>query len=142
LTDVDGVLYGTTSEGGSEANCGGATTGCGVVFSVDPGAGAESVLYKFQNNGADGIAPSAGLIDLQGMLYGTTASGGGHGLGTVYAVNPGTGAESVLHSFRNNGLDGENPSGDLLRRGNKLYGNALGGGTQDWGAVFKINPGI
>jgi uncharacterized repeat protein (TIGR03803 family) len=140
LTEVSGMLYGTTLGGGSGGKCGGSSMGCGTVFLIDPGTGAETTLYKFQNNGADGVTPSTGLTNLQGALCGTTGFGGVYGLGTVYSINPGTGAETVLHSFENNGLDAEAPSGDLLPHGNKLYGNALGGGTQSWGAVFKIKP--
>jgi uncharacterized repeat protein (TIGR03803 family) len=141
LIDASGILYGTTFAGGSAGGCGGSSMGCGVVFSFDPNTGAEATLYKFQNNGADGITPSTGLTNLLGTLYGATTFGGAYGFGTVYSINPGTGAESVLHAFGDNGMDAENPSGALLHRGGKLYGNALGGGAQSWGAVFKINPG-
>ncbi len=48
--------------------------------------------------GADGLAPLAGLIDVNGILYGTTQGGGQYGGGTVFAITR-TGQERVLHSF-------------------------------------------
>ena len=40
----------------------------------------ESVLHSFNNDGADGVNPYAGLIfDAAGNLYGTTVEGGIHG---------------------------------------------------------------
>ncbi|MGB8965118.1 MAG: choice-of-anchor tandem repeat GloVer-containing protein [Candidatus Cybelea sp.] len=67
LIRVQGMLYGTTTEGGAY--------GGGTVFSLTTG-GTENVLHSF-GKGTDGSKPSAGLIDVQGMLYGTTRSGGG-----------------------------------------------------------------
>jgi len=88
LTDVSGTLYGTTVNGGGSSNC---AAGCGTVFSVTPGGG-EAVVYAFQG-GNDGANPDAGLIDVAGVLYGTTRGGGyvncyGAGCGTVFAITP------------------------------------------------------
>jgi hypothetical protein len=92
IMDANGVLYGTTSGGGT-----GCTKGCGTVFRLtSPGTGgsswSEAVLYSFRA-GTDGKAPFGGLImDVNGALYGTTASGGGTGCrggcGTVFRVVP------------------------------------------------------
>jgi uncharacterized repeat protein (TIGR03803 family) len=79
LINVGGTLYGTTETGG--------TFGDGTVFSITLG-GMETVLYSFGANGqADGSAPG-GLINVGGVLYGTTSSGGSGGSGTVFAVTP------------------------------------------------------
>jgi uncharacterized repeat protein (TIGR03803 family) len=43
------------------------------------------VLYRFAN-GPDGAHPSAGVIDVNGTLYGTTVSGGDNGSGTIYSI--------------------------------------------------------
>jgi uncharacterized repeat protein (TIGR03803 family) len=106
------------------------------------------VLYYFQG-GSDGANPGTGkLIDVNGMLYGSTATGGGTGCGgggcgTVYRVNPTTGSESVLHSFQG-GSDGENPAGVLLFLNGTLYGTtATGGGSGcgggGCGTIYSIN---
>jgi uncharacterized repeat protein (TIGR03803 family) len=140
---VNGTFYGTTEEGGPVGtNC---PRGCGTVFSIIPG-GTEKVLYSF-GNGTDGAFPTAGLIDVNGTLYGTTELGGsqtgvgcGGGCGTVFSITPG-GKETVLHSFRG-GTDGEFPEAGLIDVNGTLYGTTSGGaGQYGDGTVFSITPG-
>src|SRR5476651_1542565 len=69
LTHLDGVLYGTTSQGGS-ANA----SGDGSVFKITR-AGAEQVLFSFQGP-PDGQFPQAALVLVHVVFYGTTANGG------------------------------------------------------------------
>jgi uncharacterized repeat protein (TIGR03803 family) len=132
-----GTLYGTTGGGG--------TANAGVVYKLQPPAQAggewiETVLYSF-TGGADGADPDAApIIDSEGNLYGTTASGGAAGHGTVYKLSV-AGQETVLYSFAD-GADGGDPAGGVIRdsaTGN-LYGTALFGGASLAGVVFKINP--
>jgi uncharacterized repeat protein (TIGR03803 family) len=84
VLDVKGVLYGTTSQGGKRGN--------GTVFSITT-SGKESVLYRFAGTAkGDGANPQAGLIEVNGILYGTTAGGGVQclstrsGCGTVFSL--------------------------------------------------------
>jgi uncharacterized repeat protein (TIGR03803 family) len=141
LIDVKGTLYGTTTGGGS-AGCGG--SGCGTVFSIDPDTGAEKVLYSFcsQQNCADGANPDGGLIAVNAVLYGTTQVGGANGSGTVYALDPKTGAEKVIYSFcaLAHCTDGEYPSAGLVDVNGALYGTTEGGGSDDSGTVFVLDP--
>jgi uncharacterized repeat protein (TIGR03803 family) len=146
LIKVDGTLYGTTVAGG--AYCGNGHGGCGTVYSLDPNTGAETVLHSF-GNGADGQHPDAGLIAVNGILYGTTGGGGStdnctDGCGTVFSVDPSTSTEKVLYSFVA-GADGANPAADLIYENGMLYGATInGGGTAcngyGCGTVFSINP--
>ena len=48
------------------------------------------MLYSFcgQPDCTDGAYPSAGLIAVKGVLYGTTQSGGSLGDGTAFAIDP------------------------------------------------------
>lgn len=132
LLDVHGTLYGTTSQGGAQR---GAYT-YGTVFRVTTG-GVEKVLHSFDKR-TDGSFPGAGLIDLSGMLYGTTPSGGEHKLGTVFSITTG-GQEKVLHSFAT-GTDGNQPEAGLIKVNGTLYGTTSGGGTSNNGTVFSITP--
>jgi hypothetical protein len=54
-------------------------------------SGTETVLHSFVEGGTDGYTPVAGLIDVNGALYGTTyyggAYGGAEGYGTVFRVS-------------------------------------------------------
>ncbi|HTT84716.1 MAG TPA: choice-of-anchor tandem repeat GloVer-containing protein [Rhizomicrobium sp.] len=132
LIRVKDKLYGTTSEGGDHNS--------GTVFSLDLKTGAEKVLHEFQG-APDGEAPLAGLVDVNGTLYGTTVLGGvgssvcrKWGCGTVFSVDLTTGAESVVYSFCSlrDCADGSSPQAGLINVSGILYGTA--------GAVFSLNP--
>jgi len=53
--DGAGVLYGTTSRGGSGSGCGSVDTGCGTVFKLDPATKSFSTLHAFDDG--SGIFP-------------------------------------------------------------------------------------
>ncbi|HLY03539.1 MAG TPA: choice-of-anchor tandem repeat GloVer-containing protein [Candidatus Cybelea sp.] len=166
LLDVNGTLYGTTSNGGSSSRKRRYAIGCGTVFAI-ASSGKETVLHSFGRSGdgkyvcephqrkryalrhdhcwrreerrnrllviamkrlavgfliattlaasaghrpaysvlygfkgppEDGAFPVAGLVNVNGTLYGATALGGSSGLGgTVFAIAT-SGAETVLYS--------------------------------------------
>jgi len=139
LIEVNGMLYGTTSDGGS--GCKGSN--CGTVFALDPSTGVETVLHSF-SGGADGKDPEANLIEVNGVLYGTTVKGGNSGCyeagcGTVFALNLSTGTETVLHTF-GYGTDGQSPYASLINVRGALYGTTQHGGVANAGTVFALNP--
>ncbi|HTT82777.1 MAG TPA: choice-of-anchor tandem repeat GloVer-containing protein [Rhizomicrobium sp.] len=136
LVDVKGTLYGTTANGGANCESNG---GCGTVFALDPRTGAETVLYSFcsQQNCTDGKYAYAGLVEVKGMLYGTTGYGGADNYGTVFALDPTTGTETVLHSFAGD-PDGGMPYASLIKVNDKLYGTTSAGGT---GYCFYLGTG-
>jgi uncharacterized repeat protein (TIGR03803 family) len=99
----------------------------------------ESVLYNFKGGKKDGSSPQSVLIeDSAGNLYGTTASGGASGFGTVFKLSA-TGVETVLHAFAG-GSDGATPEGGLVgdSSGN-LYGTTNKGGTDGFGTIYEIS---
>jgi uncharacterized repeat protein (TIGR03803 family) len=111
-------------------------------------AATEQVLYAFcgQQNCPDGYAPNAGVIDVDNTLYGTTYYGGSgrgcsdddDGCGTVFSLDPSTGAEAVLHSF-GGVTDGTNPSTGLFDIGGRLYGTTGIGGYYSAGTAFSVD---
>lgn len=123
LLNVNGTLYGTTYERGRACNKRGGP-GCGTVYSIDT-SGTEKVLYRFQGD-SDGTGPRAGLIDVNGTLYGTTSSGG-FNKGTVYSIST-SGTEKVLYAFRGRSDDGEEPASSLIDVKGTLYGTTPIGG--------------
>jgi uncharacterized repeat protein (TIGR03803 family) len=156
LTSANGALYGTTFAGGSDSCAG----GCGTVFTIDPNSGTETVLHSFlcskracrKGLAKKGQSPYAGPIYEDGILFGTTGYGG-TGIeqqGTVFSVDPNTGAEKLLHSFcsQRNCADGQYPVAGLIDAGGTLYGTTEGGGTglddcEDFyscGVVFSLDP--
>jgi|HubBroStandDraft_4_1064222.scaffolds.fasta_scaffold00006_144 uncharacterized repeat protein (TIGR03803 family) len=118
LLDVNGTLYGTTS---------GKSTGndeCGTVFSLST-AGVHKTLYRF--HGPDGCIPRSALIDVNGLLYGTTYAGGANQQGAVFSITT-SGAETLLYSFKG-APDGANPWAGLVDLNGTLYGTTAEGGN-------------
>jgi uncharacterized repeat protein (TIGR03803 family) len=78
------------------------------------------------------------LLGSDGDFYGTTASGGTSGHGTVFTLTP-SGTETVLHAFAGGSSDGANPSANLIQSGDgNLYGSTGAGGTSGHGTIFKV----
>ncbi len=147
LIAVGGILYGTTFAGGNGNGCSDTGQGCGTVFALDLATGTETVLHTFAGEAADGGAPEAGLVALNGLLYGTTSLGGSStpcgndiGCGTVFSIDPASGEEKILHVFKNTPTDGQTPTGDLVVLKGKLYGTTRAGGVNGYGTVFSLNP--
>jgi uncharacterized repeat protein (TIGR03803 family) len=128
LVSVNGTLYGTTEHGGGSKNN-------GTVFSILPN-GTENVIYRFSGYPKDGAHPLAGLVELNGKLYGTTRDDGPNGYGTVFSITP-SGTESVIYSFRGS-VDGAWPVAPLIAVNGILYGTATSGGAHENGTVFSI----
>jgi uncharacterized repeat protein (TIGR03803 family) len=137
LVDVKGTLYGTTPFGGAAH-----ARGYGTVFSITTD-GREKVLHRFGAEQDGGHTPRASLIDVHGVLYGTTFSGGAYSNnGTLFSITTG-GKETVLHSF-GKGTDGSSPAAGLLDVDGTLYGTTLYGGkyygSAGFGTVFALTP--
>jgi uncharacterized repeat protein (TIGR03803 family) len=157
LIAVKDRLYGTTAQGGllnySACGAGKFFAGCGTVFEVGT-TGMEHVLYRFAG-GSDGYFPQAGLLALNGTLYGTTNAGGGgpcqishysnYACGTVFSLSL-FGQERVLHSFTG-APDGAGPTASLIAVNGALYGTTPSGGytrggcgrNHGCGVVFRVS---
>jgi len=124
---TSGLMYGTTENGGSSSD--------GTAFSVATN-GAFATIVGFNGNNAR--YPEGPLVQAaDGNFYGTSSYGGANGSGDVFKLTPG-GSASVLYSF-SGGNDGSNPYAGLLQGADgALYGTALYGGLQNYGAIFKI----
>jgi uncharacterized repeat protein (TIGR03803 family) len=134
LTNVNGTLYGTTSQGGQ--NCDPNVAGCGTVFKISS-SGTETVLHRFTGT-PDGEWPAAGLTKLNGTLYGTTFFGGTGTSGTVFKITT-SGTETVLYRFTGT-PDGAQPAAGLTNVNGTLYGTTSYGGTYGAGTVFELSP--
>jgi uncharacterized repeat protein (TIGR03803 family) len=139
LTYVGGKLYGTTRFGGSVKCL--SVIGCGTLFQITLD-GTHKVLHAFTGYPNDGVFPLAGVIAVNGKLYGTTFSGGASAIyGTVYESSM-SGQEKVLHNFGNGG-DGREPTAELIEHNGVLFGTTRSGGNAncdgsgDCGTVFS-----
>jgi uncharacterized repeat protein (TIGR03803 family) len=123
------------------------TTGHGSQSSNPPISGTLVALASFggSSSGTNRGYPDAGVtLDSQGNLYGTTASGGAYGYGTVYEIAKGSGTLVTIASF--DGTNGAYPQCGVTTdpQGN-LYGTTAlggpGGAINGEGTVWEIVKG-
>ncbi|MFM1842724.1 MAG: hypothetical protein RLZZ490_1461, partial [Cyanobacteriota bacterium] len=120
----NGLLYGTTFYGGDHNR--------GSIFSFDPSQGELDIVANFEPfidaNGFEYFpSPSPLTLGSDGLLYGTTSTGGDTNLGTIFAFDPNNNSLSTEVSF--DSLYDENnfaylPSPGNLKQGSDglLYG--------------------
>lgn len=143
LLALGSTLYGTTQYGGATtSDC---SVGCGTIFATSK-SGNERVLYRFKG-GADGSAPTAALIRLNGSFFGTTSHGGSGacsgGCGTIFKTDATGKIEGAIHSFAG-AKDGAMPLAKLIAVRGVLYGTTAYGGIHGGmcfsgcGTVFKV----
>jgi uncharacterized repeat protein (TIGR03803 family) len=126
-------LFGTTRYGGRAAN--------GTIFRINMDGSSFTNLHNFTalvgiTNG-DGVNPEAGLIISGTTLYGTAASGGTNGSGTVFKLSTDGSGFAALHHFSYS--EGTTPYASLILAGNTLYGTTYVGGAGGVGTVYKVN---
>ena len=135
---TDGNFYGTTELGGAN--------GGGTIFQITS-SGAFTTLYSFcaQASCIDGKTPVAGLTQAtDGNFYGTTELGGANGAGTIFQLSSG-GTLTTLYSFcaQTSCADGEKPLAGLFQATDgSLYGATSGGGTNNFGTIFRLAVGL
>lgn len=145
-----GEIYGVASSGGVADGMD--ENGNGVAYELAPKDGGfrQTVLYTFcrQTDCADGAAPMGLAIDKNGVLFGTTETGGANGRfdGTVFKLVPnGKNSElTLLHSFCSeaNCADGYQPnSGPIVGPNGDVYGATYNGGVSlsFGGIAFKLH---
>jgi len=103
------------------------------------GAASFNVLHGFGTVPDDGVGPFGGLILSGRTLYGMTTQGGAYGVGTIFEFNPKTGKYTVLYSFQGGTTDGALPFGNLIVKGETLYGMTNLGGANNYGTIFEFN---
>ena len=128
LIDINGVLYGTTSNGGANS--------VGTLFAWDPVTNTITKQYDF--NTTDGAYPQGSLININGVLYGMAYQGGANGVGTILAWDPVTNTITKQYDF--NTSDGSHPCGSLINIGGVLYGTTTDGGANSVGTLFAWDP--
>jgi uncharacterized repeat protein (TIGR03803 family) len=135
----DGYFYGTTFYGGTNDYC--CPAGEGTVFRISP-SGSETILHSFVGTPNEGEYPVGGLVQgSDGYFYGTTEAGGtsvncgSGGCGTLFRISP-NGSFTLLHSFDTAAY----PMAELVQGTDGcFYGTTFNGGTNNWGAVFKLS---
>jgi len=140
LFGPDGLLYGTTNNGGT-------------VFTLQPPATFPpsfltpwtiNWLYSFPLHKDDPVGDV--VFDSAGNIYGVTATGGGdgcfnkQGCGTVYELTRSGGGgwlKTTLYTFQG-GADGAYPNGVIFDSAGNLIGTTVNGGANDAGVIFQL----
>ena len=129
ITVLKGVIYGGVSSVNND-NIGG-------IYTVDIKTGQETLVHHFafaRESGQPG-----GVTQCNGIIYGVNGAGGAQNQGTVFSFDPATGKETTLYTFQG-GTDSATPFARApLCQGEYLYETAGGGGTTNYGTVFRIN---
>lgn len=142
MQGADGYLYGATFYGGTRNN--------GTIFKMSA-FGKLRTIYNFCSitDCPDGSGPGSALIQgVNGLFYGTTASGGTKFGGTVFELSS-AGKLKTLYNFcsQTNCADGQSPFSGLIQASDgTLYGTAADGGIltcnapYGCGTVFSLKP--
>ena len=123
LVPMNGLLYGSTYEGGTNYS--------GTVFSISAD-GTQHVVADFPYASYGNPAGPSGLVAVDGRLYGTQTPfhGGPFGSpygGEVFSLHN-NGKIRMLHTF-GNGSDGSGPVAPPTALGGELYGTTSQGGA-------------
>jgi uncharacterized repeat protein (TIGR03803 family) len=123
-------IYGLTERGG--------LNGAGTLFMIDPDTNQFFKLHDFIGN-SEGSNPISGLMEVDGVLYGTLALGGPSGGGSIFRYNIQNNSFEIVHHFNNS--DGRSPRCTLMIASNGLiYGTTVEGGLYGLGTLFSLNP--
>jgi uncharacterized repeat protein (TIGR03803 family) len=129
---TDGVLYGTTYDGGR--------SGAGSAFKLNLDGTGYTVLHHFTPWNGGAHHPMGGLLEgADGALYGTTLAGGDNDGGTVFKLNRDGTGYAVLHHFAARD-DGYAPKSGLLEGPDGvLFGTTKRSADPSYGTVFRIH---
>ncbi len=139
VSGKDGVLYGTTQQGGSTANWG--SSGLGTIFRLNPDGTGFAIIHSFTGGATDGALPNSAMVmGTDGILYGTTGVGGENNQGVVFRLNAQGGGFQLLHHFGGTN-DGRYPWAPLIQANDGgLFGTTTSGGDNNLGTVFRLAP--
>jgi uncharacterized repeat protein (TIGR03803 family) len=110
-------------------------------WAINANAQTVTNLYSFGGFPNEGIVPVAGLVQgRDGNFYGTTATGGTNGGGTVFRISP-SGTYTILYYFVGSPGDGAGPRAVLVQGSDgNFYGTTASGGASTIGTIFRITP--
>ncbi|MBV9570307.1 MAG: hypothetical protein JO056_03610 [Alphaproteobacteria bacterium] len=142
--DGSGPLLGLTLHDGPQffgATAVGGKFGSGTVYSLNAANDREQVLYSFckRTDCADGVGPTAPIIEFGGALIGTARGGNSTSAGVIFRIGAGD-KEAVLHTFcaEADCTDGSQPVGVIADDAGNLFGVTQAGGKKNWGIVYKL----
>ncbi|CCW36580.1 hypothetical protein CTKA_01297 [Chthonomonas calidirosea] len=145
LQGMGGALYGACRDSGAN--------GGGDLYKLLPDGSGFTVIHNFNAPGytsnsyvnAGGAEPYTYLVqDQSGTLYGTTLDGGTYGGGVLFKIQTDGSNYTLLHEF--GGPEfllqpiASIPSGQLVLKGDQIYGTCINGGSSNGGGVLYTIP--
>jgi len=128
---TDGMLYGTTVTGNNSSEN-------DTIFKINEDGSGFTVLMNFDEPTTGGNCWGGLILGSDGMLYGTTYTGGTGGTGTVFKIGQDGTGFAVLKNF-DASTTGGGSYARLLEIDEVLYGTTYVGGNGNAGTVFKLN---
>ena len=130
LMGADGLLYGTTSDGG--------VNGGGTAFKITT-SGQFTILHNFESSQTDPGDIEAPLVQAaDGIFYGVSKNGGSGRWGTFFKMTP-NGTVTVLHSASYTTTEVKTPQSPLLKAvDGSFYGVAVFGVAFVLGVFFFL----
>lgn len=126
------TFYGLTRHGGAN--------GGGAIIRMNGDGTGITTEYSFAIDGTPGRSSDRSpMIDVGGLFYGTTRSGGLVDNGLLFRFTPATGAYAKVYDF-DVLTEGQDPIGRLVSYNNLLYGVTRGGGVNYAGTIYSVNP--
>jgi len=110
-----------------------------TYFLVTPLRADYDILVILQGDD-DRVSANRLIEGSDGSLYGTNATGGNFGAGSIFRINKDGSGYQVLHSFSTDPNDGIKPLDRVVEGSDGvLYGTTSEGGQNALGTVFRIN---
>ncbi|HET7624324.1 MAG TPA: choice-of-anchor tandem repeat GloVer-containing protein, partial [Verrucomicrobiae bacterium] len=134
LTLINGVLCGTTLNGGTQGN--------GVAFYMSLDGTNFSAFQSFAG-APESANPKSDLMISDAGFFGASLAGGNNDVGAVFSGNT-NGDFSILQNFSAVSADnatnfgGASP-GELILSGNTLFGTTTAGGVSGNGTIFSLS---
>lgn len=134
LLAPNGLLYGATSDGGTNP-------GHGVIFTFDPATGIYSVKFTFTAYGPNGDRPNGSLqMGLDGKMYGFTSLGGAYDWGTAFSYSPTENTVTKLADLDEEFVFGKDFQTMLIASDGKFYATSPDWGAANEGTLFTYLP--
>jgi hypothetical protein len=143
ILDTDGVLQGNLIKA-TDGNIYGTTTSRDfsdatmktAIFKIDPSTLAITIVQLFDDE-IDEL--NNGLTEYNGLLYGSTVSGGNNGDGYLFSFDPSLNTVVIRKHFDYD-VDGGAFLGEWTVYNNELYAVSYTGGQNGYGTFVKYTP--
>lgn len=139
---LGGIVF--LPDGRGFGTAGGGNNGTGVAYQLDPVLGSVN-LHTFALSVEGKLPYGSPTLGADGLLHGVTYYGGANNRGTVYSIDPDSGALTVDSSFDpytfTGNTDNTPVSSPTLVSNDELYAAIEFGGSNGTGIIVQLSPG-